>query len=95
MRYLLSILMVVAFQLPPLPPPGNPDHIEPLPGQFCRQMGDPGVDAAHACECHHTCVMGTNDEGDADPNVIVPQENARCRSWCFPKHCACPWMQCP
>lgn len=82
---------------PPPPAPGNPGHEEPAPGSHCARAGDPGVDAAHACACHHTCKPNT--ETDEDGNVTtVPgehlEENAQCRVYCFKNACRCPPENC-
>lgn len=64
---------------PPMPPPGNPDHVEPPKGAYC----DRSKHAARNCKCHAKCVE------DEDGNVVVV-EDPQCRAWCFKSHCHCP-----
>lgn len=68
-----------AQEIPPMPPPGNPDHKEPPEGAFCNRSPHP----ARSCKCHAICVE------DAEGKVTI-QEDPKCRAWCFKKHCHCP-----
>lgn len=88
MRMIASLVLVIGlmFQNPPMPPPGNPDHVEPLPGQVCRHAG-PGVDEGHACACEPQCMEGRDEEGRA--TVVRVEDNAKCRAACHTKHCGC------
>jgi hypothetical protein len=67
-------------QVPPMPPPGNPDHQAPEKRAFCSRSKD----AAHTCKCHAKCIV--DDKG----NVTGVEEDPKCRAWCFRDHCRCP-----
>ncbi len=83
-------VLAIAIAAQQLPPEGNPGHVEPAPGQNCSRT----TQADHACACHRKCVEGTNQEGEADPKVIVVQEDPKCRVYCYKSHCACPIENC-
>lgn len=78
-------VLVLALLVAQLPPPGNPEHKEPAPGQSCvHNTKDP----AHNCACKRECVEG------AEGTEYV-QEDPQCRSYCFKTHCHCPVRGCP
>ena len=78
----LGLFNLVAQEIP-MPPPGNPDHIPPGPGQFCAHTGG----AAHECACQAKCVTSEDEQGN---EVTYRQEDPKCRSYCFKTHCHCP-----
>ncbi len=77
-----------------LPPPGNPEHKEPPPGEFCQHGGD----AAHSCTCHRECKdsdeLDENGEPTGRRRTDVTEDTAKCRSSCFKSHCHCPVANC-
>lgn len=74
---------------------GNPGHKEPPPDWSCAQ--EKGTPADHACTCHREC----KDEQNIDENGEATEgthtrvvEDAKCKSYCFQKHCTCPIHNC-
>ena len=76
---------------PPMPPPGNPNHEEPLPGAFCAP---PGVQPypAHDCSCMPKCMEPHGEDEDGNQIVYPPtrEEDPKCRAYCHKKFCTCP-----
>lgn len=86
MKYAALVLALLVAQLPP---PGNPEHKEPAPGQSCvHNTKDP----AHHCACQRVCSEYEDDDGHLQ---IYVQEDAQCRSYCYKDHCHCPVKGCP
>lgn len=84
-RFLACMLPTALAAGAQMPPAGNPNHDEPIPGQSCTHGGDEG----HNCECHRVCLPGKGENGR---NEI--REDPQCRAYCFSKSCACPTPGC-
>lgn len=84
----LALLAAAAQSGPTMPPPGNPDHVEPPPGHFCRPPA-PNVDAGYACACHPQCMPGYDQDGYPDGTTRRVEDVAHCRASCHPSHCKC------
>ena len=74
----------------PLPPDGNPGHVEPAPGAQCKHDAR---DPSHNCLCHRECRQALDDEGNVTTGQYVV-EDPKCRVYCFKDHCACPIANC-
>jgi hypothetical protein len=83
-------LIVSGAPLAQLPPPGNPGHVEPPPGQTCAREARTPAD--HRCDCHRECQEGA--PGPDGKPVIHVQEDPMCRVYCFAKSCRCPVSGC-
>jgi hypothetical protein len=88
MKWVFLLVLALAAQEPSMPPPGNPNHEEPLPGMSCVHEG-PGVPATHACVCHATCMENRGPNGEPDGTFSKVEDNVKCRAACHKTHCAC------
>ncbi len=86
-----SLLLVAAPAPAQMPPPGNPGHVEPAPGQTCAREASTPAD--HRCDCHRACKANVDEDGHAAPGAYV-QEDPRCRVYCYAKSCRCPITGC-
>ncbi len=70
-----------------MPPPGNPDHVEPAPGMFCAH--GPSVPAGQACSCEPKCMDNRDEAGNPDGTTYRQEDLVKCRAACHPKACRC------
>ncbi len=85
----LQLAAPVARQLPPA---GNPDHVEPAPGQNCGRSQQTPRD--HLCGCHRECQQAAGYGDPNDPPTVYVQEDPQCRVYCYKSHCRCPIANC-
>lgn len=78
MKYLLVAILLV-WQAPEEPYPGQGHHAEPPAGWFCvHQNFELSVPPAHVCNCERTC----------DENGTI-HEDQECTVFCHADHCHC------
>lgn len=87
---LLAALLALGAQAP-MPPPGNPGHQQPAPGQACKHDAK---DPAHNCNCHRECKQNSDEDGNPAPGEYVQEDYSKCRASCYQDHCHCPVHGC-